>query len=134
MTDATDLKAEIEAYAEPYYVAPFGTMPPIPGERLETGAEIAPAYTLACEEARKSALFSDVFDDKTAQLFAVAIMAGTGSPGLIWHVRAARRYGATWEELYKAVEIAGFFKGFMATQEGGVAIGKLWKEESGKAG
>lgn len=116
-------------FLAPYYLEPFGEMPPIPRDRLETGAQLAPELTLAAEEARKNALFSDVFDYKTAQLFVVAIMAGSGSPGLPWHVRAARRYGASWDELYKAVEIAAFFKGFGALQEGGNVVGKLWKEE-----
>ena len=107
----------------------FGTMPPIPGERLETSAALVPNYTLASEKARKNALCSDVFDKKTSQLFAVVIMAVTSNPGLPWHVRAARRYGASWVELYKTIEIASFFKGFGALQEGGIAVGRLWREE-----
>ena len=133
MNDTSKLPPALDAYVEPYYVDAFGTMPPIPGERLETGAVLAPALNLACEEARKNALFSDVFDNKTSQLMVVAIMAGSFSPGLNWHLRAARKYGATWEELYKTVEIASFFKGFGALQEGGVAVGRLWKEEQDQA-
>lgn len=129
MAKKSPLPEEFQKYVEPYYVDPFGEMPPIPKDRLETGAVLAPDLNLAAEEARKSALFSDVFDEKTAQLFVVAIMAGSGSAGLPWHVRAARRYGATWDELYKVVEIASFFKGFGALQDGGRAIGQLWQEE-----
>ena len=129
MSDTPKLPEDLEAYIEPYYIEPFGEMPPIPEKRMATGAVLSPELTRAAEEARKSALFSGVIDDKTAQLFVVALMAGEGSPGLPWHVRAARRYGASWEELYKAVEIAAFFKGFGALQEGGMAVGKLWEEE-----
>ena len=64
---------------------------------------LAPGVNLACEEARKNALFSDVFDNKTAQLFVAVIMLGDSSPSLNWHLRAARQYGATWEELYKGI-------------------------------
>lgn len=134
MNETPDLPPEIEAFVEPCYVDAFGTVPPIPNERLRTGAALDPALTLASEEARRSALFSDVFDNKTAQLLVVAIMAGTGSPGLKWHVLAARRYGATWQELYKTIEIAAFFKGFGALQEGGLEVGRLWREEEGGTG
>ena len=130
MTTGTKLPPELEKFVEPYYVEPFGQMPPIPGERLRTGAHLAPEVTVAAEEARRQALFSDVFDNKTAQLFVVAIMAGSGSAGLPWHMRAARRYGATWDELYKVVEIAAFFKGFGALQEAGLVLGRLWQEEA----
>lgn len=133
MSDETKLPPDLAAYIEPYYVDVFGTFPPIPKERLETGAVLAPELNLACEEARKQALFSDVFDNKTAQLFVAVIMVGDFSPGLNWHLRAARQYSATWEELYKAVEIAAFFKGFSALQEGGVAVGRMWKEEQAQA-
>lgn len=124
------LPPELAAFIDPYYREPFGTMPPIPLARLVHGARQDPAGTLRAEELRRDALFSDVFDKKTSQLFVVAIMAGTGSPGLPWHIRAARRYGATWEELNKVVEIAAFFRGFGALQDGSKAVGELWQEEN----
>lgn len=130
MAGTEDLPPKLQKFVEPYYIEPFGEMPPIPKDRLERGATLAPDLTLAAEEARKSALFSGIFDEKTAQLFVIAIMAGSGSPGLPWHIRAARRYGASWDELYKVVEIAYFFKGFGALQEGGRVIGELWKTEN----
>ena len=104
-------------------------MPPVPLERMRTGAKLAPDYNLTQEKLRAGALYSDVFDKKTSQLFALAILAGSGTPGCYWHAKAARRYGASWEELYKAVEIATFFKGFNALMDAGRAVGKLYEEE-----
>lgn len=128
-----DLPETFTKYLEPYYIDPFGSVPPVPLERMVSGARIAPEYNLKQEEMRASALFSDVFDKKTSQLFALAILAGMGTPGCYWHAKAARKYGASWEELYKAVEIATFFKGFNALMDAGRAVGKVDEEESSGA-
>lgn len=132
--DVADLPQALRDFIDPYYIEPFGEMPPIPLARLLHGAVHDPSGTVKAEEARRDALFSDVFDKKTSQLFVVAIMAGTGSAGLPWHIRAARRYGATWEELNKVVEIAAFFRGFGALQDGSKAVGELWREENAAGG
>lgn len=129
MPNDFDLPAAFKELLEPYYIESFGEVPPVPLERMRTGAKIAPDYNLAQEKMRASALYSDVFDNKTSQLFALALLAGTGTPGSYWHAKAARRYGASWEELYKAVEIATFFKGFNALMDAGRAVGQLYEEE-----
>ncbi len=108
-------------------------MPPVPRERMETGAVLDLEFNTAQEAARARALFSDVLDDKTSQLLALALLATDGGPGAYWHAKAARRYGASWAELYKVIEIATFFKGFNALMTGGRAVGRLWKEENGGA-
>lgn len=130
MSDTDDLPPEFQEFLEPYYIDSFGTVPPVPLERMKSGAKLAPEYNLAQEKMRASALYSDVFDKKTSQLFALAILAGMGTPGSYWHAKAARRYGATWEELYKAVEIATFFKGFNALMDAGRAVGQVHDEEN----
>ena len=125
-----DLPKAFKELLEPYYIDSFGEVPPVPLERMTSGAKIAPEYNLKQEEMRASALYSDVFDKKTSQLFALALLAGMGTPGCYWHAKAARKYGASWEELYKAVEIATFFKGFNALMDAGRAVGKVHNEES----
>lgn len=129
MSEIDDLPPEIQQFIEAYYIEPFGTVPPVPLERITSGAKLDPEYTAIQEKARARALHSDVFDHKTSQLFALAILAGMGTPGSYWHAKAARKYGASWEELYKAVEIAAFFKGFNALMDAGRAVGQLHKEE-----
>lgn len=125
------LPPALQEFIEPFYIEPFGEMPPIPLARLVHGAVHDVDGTVKAEESRRDAIFSDAFDKKTSQLFVVAIMCGTGSAGLPWHVRAARRYGASWEELNKVVEIAAFFRGFGALQDGSKVVGELWQEENG---
>ena len=104
-------------------------MPPVPAERLSLSDNPGKDFTVRMEEARAAALFDEGIDKKTAQLLAFALLAGSGSPGSIWHARAARRYGASFEELYRTLEIAVFFKGVRALNDGGRALGELWKEE-----
>lgn len=129
MAQDYDLPEAFKEFLEPYYIDSFGEVPPVPLERMRTGAKISPEYNLAQERLRADALYSDVFDKKTSQLFALAILAGMGTPGCYWHAKAARKYGASWEELYKAVEIATFFKGFNALMDAGRAVGKLYEED-----
>ena len=129
MTELPDLPEEMAAYLEPYYVEPFGEVPPVPRERMETGARLDLEFNTLQEAQRARALFSE----KTSQLFALAMLADEGGPGSYWHARAARRYGASWEELYKVVEIATFFRGFGALMSAGRAVGRVWKEENGEA-
>ena len=68
-------------------------------------------------------------DDKTKQLISVAFLAARASAGTYFHAKAARKFGASWGELHKAVELAAFYTGFSALNEGGQALVRLYKEE-----
>jgi alkylhydroperoxidase/carboxymuconolactone decarboxylase family protein YurZ len=134
MPDTPPMPKEIARYVEPYYVASFGEFPTFPRERMAFGAELSPDFTQAAEELRKQALYSDALDNKTAQLIAMALLISRASAGTYWHAKAARKYGATWAELHKVMEIAVLMNGVSAMNEGGQALIKLWKEEhSGKS-
>lgn len=129
MPDNPAMPKEIAKYVDPYYVASFGEFPKFPRERMTLGAEVSPQFTLAAEELRKQALYSDVLDNKTAQLIALALLISRASAGSYWHAKAARKYGATWAELHKVMEIAVLMNGVSAMNEGGQALVKLWNEE-----
>ncbi len=131
MTDTSHLPDEIAKYVEPYYVASFGEFPGLPAKRMALGAEISPAYTEAAERLRAEALYSDVLDAKTSQLMAFGLLAARASNGAYWHAKAARHYGASWEELHKIMEIATLLTGVPAMNEGGQALVRLWNEEHG---
>ena len=133
MPESPKIPEAFRRFVEPYYVDAFGSMPPVPGERLSLSDNPGRDLNVRLEEARASALFGDGIDKKTAQLLAFALLTGSGSPGGIWHARAARRYGATFEELYRTLEIATFFKGVQALNDGGRSLGQIWKEEQDRA-
>ncbi|NQU71769.1 MAG: carboxymuconolactone decarboxylase family protein [Rhodospirillales bacterium] len=129
MTDSPKIPDEIARYIDPYYVESFGEMPPLPAQRMALGAEIAPEFTQVAEEFRALALYSDVLDKKTSQLLAFCLLVSRASAGSYWHAKAARKYGATWQELHKVMEIAALMTGVGAMNEGGQALVRLWKEE-----
>ncbi len=129
MVDHPKIPAEIAKYIDPYYVESFGEFPPLPSQRMALGAEIAPEFTQVAEEFRAQALYSDVLDKKTSQLLAFCLLVSRASAGSYWHAKAARKYGATWQELHKVMEIAALMTGVGAMNEGGQALVRLWKEE-----
>jgi alkylhydroperoxidase/carboxymuconolactone decarboxylase family protein YurZ len=129
MPDMPELPVEISRYVEPYYVESFGEFPKFPRERMALGAEIAPESTEAAEEFRRHALYSEVFDKKTSQLLAFCLLVSRASAGAYWHAKAARKFGASWEELHKVMEIAALMNGVSAMNEGGQALVRLWNEE-----
>jgi alkylhydroperoxidase/carboxymuconolactone decarboxylase family protein YurZ len=131
MPETPPLPKEIARYVEPYYVASFGEFPTFPRERMALGAEISPQATETAEEFRRQALYSDVLDNKMAQLVAFALLVSRASAGAYWHAKAARKYGASWPELHKVMEIAALMNGVSAFNEGGQALVRLWKEEHG---
>ena len=129
MTDKADLPPEIAKFVGPYYEASFGEFPAFPAQRMALGAEIAPEFTRLAEELRAGALYSDALENKTAQLITFALLASRASAGAYWHAKAARKYGASWDELHKTMEIACLMTGVPAMNEGGQALVRLWKEE-----
>jgi alkylhydroperoxidase/carboxymuconolactone decarboxylase family protein YurZ len=129
MPETPALPKKIARFVEPYYVSSFGEFPKLPRERMTLGAEVSPQFTLAAEALRKQALYSDALDNKTAQLIAMALLISRASAGTYWHAKAARKYGATWAELHKVMEIAVLMTGVGAMNEGGQALVRLWNEE-----
>jgi len=98
--------AEIERFRETY-VKTFGAMPPSPGGRFAFSSEIDPEYLVYLEQIRGHAMYSEVFDNKLSQMILFAVMLGEHNfDGAAAHAAAARRYGASWEELHKVVELA----------------------------
>jgi alkylhydroperoxidase/carboxymuconolactone decarboxylase family protein YurZ len=115
--------------AEDYYVSLFDHLPANPLERMKLGIEVSPAFTKALEEFRAAAVLDGALDDKTKQLISVAFLAARASAGTYFHAKAARKFGASWAELHKVVELAAFYTGFSAINEGGQALVRLYREE-----
>jgi hypothetical protein len=104
--DKKSLRAAIAGYRETY-VKTFGAMPPSPGNRFEFSGDVNPEYLVHLEALRGHAMYSEVFDDRLSQMILFAVMLGEHNfDGAAAHAAAARRYGASWEELHKVVELA----------------------------
>jgi 4-carboxymuconolactone decarboxylase len=105
-TGRKSLQAAIDGFRQTY-VKTFGAMPPSPGNRFEFSGEVDPEYLIRLEALRGHAMYSQVFDDKLSQMILFAVMLGEHNfDGAAAHAAAARRYGASWEELHQVVELA----------------------------
>ncbi len=88
------------------YVKLFGSLPPLPAARFEFSGKINPEFLRRAEALRAHAFYSNVFDVKTTNLILFGMLLVEHNPAAQMHALAARRAGATWEELHKVVELA----------------------------
>ena len=133
MPDPTDSNPTLDDYKASYFEL-FGEMPEVPGKRFDDIAEISPDFVDAFERLRAVGFYSDVFDVKTTQLIAFAHLLRAGHFAAYWHARAARRAGASWQELVKVVEIGVSTDGGMQVINDGIkVIERLRAEDDGGA-
>lgn len=88
------------------YVKLFGSLPPLPAARFEFSGKINPEFLRRAEALRAHAFYSDVFDVKMTNLILFGMLLVEHNPAAQMHALAARRAGASWEELHKVVELA----------------------------
>ncbi len=105
MTTSNSLPPDLAEFQESY-VKLFGSIPPLPAAKFESVAQIDPQSLRLAEQQRAHAFYSDVFDTKTSQLILFGMLLHAGSPAAKFHAIAARRAGASWEELQKVGELA----------------------------
>ena len=105
MTATNSLPQDLAAFHDSY-IKLFGSMPPLPGAKFDSIAEIDPESLRLAEQQRAHAFYSDVFDVKTTQLILFGMLLHAGVPAAKFHALAARRAGASWEELQKVTELA----------------------------
>ena len=96
-----DLAALLESYSEM-----FGLRPTLPEARFAFSGDVNPEFLRLSEKLRAHAFYNDVFDMKTTQLMLFGMLVVEGHQAAQMHALAARRAGATWEELHKVVELA----------------------------
>jgi alkylhydroperoxidase/carboxymuconolactone decarboxylase family protein YurZ len=116
------------------YVELFGTLPPLPAARFEVSGEVNPEFLRLSEELRAHAFYSEVFDLKTTQLILFGmLLAERNQAGAQAHAAAARRAGASWEELHKIVELAAATGALAPANQGGALLKALRDKEQGGA-
>lgn len=114
------------------YVALFGTLPQLPSARFEFSGEINPEFLALSERLRSHAFYSDVFDVKTTQLILFGMLLVEQNPAAQMHAIAARRAGASWEELHKVMELASA-TGTLVAANRGAAMLKDVRDKEGEA-
>jgi alkylhydroperoxidase/carboxymuconolactone decarboxylase family protein YurZ len=116
------------------YIELFGTLPPLPAARFEVSGEVNPEFLRLSEELRAHAFYSEVFDLKTTQLILFGmLLAERNQAGAQAHAAAARRAGASWEELHKIVELAAATGALAPANQGGALLKALRDKEQGGA-
>jgi len=105
MSAKDDPPADLAAFRESY-VTLFGSLPPLPASRFEFSGKINPEFLRRAEALRAHAFYSDVFDVKMTNLILFGMLLVEHNPAAQMHALAARRAGASWEELHKVVELA----------------------------
>lgn len=105
MPQPTPLPDDLEMFRDSYKEM-FGEVPPLPTAKFAFSGEIDPAALRLAEQFRAHAFSNTVFDAKATQLLLFGMLLATGSPAAHHHAHAARRAGASWEELHQVVELA----------------------------
>jgi 4-carboxymuconolactone decarboxylase len=131
MADKKPLPEDLAKFRDTY-VELFGTFPPLPSARFEFSGDVNPEFLRLSEKMRAHAFYSDVIDGKTTQLILFGmLLVEHNQMGAQAHATAARRLGASWEELHKVVELASTTGAFGPANQGGTLLKTLRDKEQG---
>lgn len=115
---------QVQAYRD-VYTDLIGFVPPRIQARTELLSRIDPELLAMQEAIRAHAMYPACFDVKTSQLMLFGILLGLLSDATRLHAIAARRAGATWEELSAVVGLAFLFRGLPAANLGAQIIEEI---------
>ena len=124
MSQLKPLPQDLEKFRDSYKEM-FGEVPPLPAAKFEFSGEIAPAALRLAEQFRAHAFYNTVFDAKTTQLLLFGMLLATGTEAAQHHAHAARRAGASWEELHQVVELASAMSALGPFNHGSAMLHKL---------
>lgn len=122
-------QSEVDAYRD-FYAGLIGFVPPRIQARTDLLARVDPDLLAMQEAIRKHAMYPPCFDTKTSQLMLFGMLLMTLSDAGRLHGIAARRAGATWEELSAVVGLAFLFRGLPAANLGAQYIQEIAKLEA----
>ena len=121
---SNELDAELARFRESY-VELFGALPQLPAARFAFSGETDPQSLRLVEQLRAHAFYSDVFDVKTTNLILFGMLLVEHNPAAQMHALAARRAGATWQELHKVIELAATTKSLGPANQGSSMLKSL---------
>ena len=132
MADDKKLPADLEKFRDSY-AEMFGTLPPLPAARFEFSGDVNPEFLRIAEQLRAHAFYSDVIDMKTTQLILFGmLLVEHNQIAAQAHAVAARRAGASWQELHKVVELAAATGALTPFNQGSALLNGLREKEQGK--
>jgi 4-carboxymuconolactone decarboxylase len=130
MTSKKELPDDLAKFRDTY-VELFGHLPPLPAARFEFSGEVNPEFLRLAEKLREHAFYSDVFDLKTTHLILFGMLLVEHNPAAQMHALAARRAGATWQELHKVIELASATGSLGPANQGSAMLKTLRDKEQG---
>ena len=114
------------------YVEMFGSLPPLPGGRFAFSGDMDPEFLRDAERLRAKAFHNKSFDMKTTQLILFGmLLVEHNQIAAQAHAAAARRAGASWQELHKIVELASATGALYPANQGSALLNGLRDKEAG---
>ena len=96
---------------------------------LVTGA-LDPKMLSLQEQMREHGMYPSCFDVKTSQLMLFGMLLMDLSDAAIMHGIAARKAGASWEEMQAVVSLCFLFRGLSAANRGAEVLANICDSES----
>ena len=107
----------------------LGFVPPRIEARMAVTGALDPVLLDLQEKMREHAMYPKCFDVKTAQLMLFGMLLMDGSDAAVLHGIAARRAGASWEEMQAVVSLCFLFRGLSAANRGAEMLANIAKRE-----
>lgn len=107
----------------------IGFVPPRIEARMAVSGALDPEIVELQEAMRKHAMYPKCFDVKTSQLMLFGMLLMDLSDAAILHGIAARRAGATWEEMQAVVNLVFLFRGLSAANRGAEVLANIAQYE-----
>jgi alkylhydroperoxidase/carboxymuconolactone decarboxylase family protein YurZ len=108
----------------------LGFVPPRIEARLNVTGALDPKMIALQEEMREHGMYPSCFDVKTAQLMLFGMLLMDLNDAAPLHCIAARKAGATWEELQAVINLCFLFRGLSAANRGAEILANVAKREA----
>ena len=130
--DYKDTQETVEARGE-IYKDLIGFVPPRIEARLNVTGALDPTILDMQEKMRAHAMYPKCFDVKTAQLMLFGmLLMDLNDAAPPWRA-AARKAGASWEELQATISLCFLFRGLSAANRGAEILANIAKREADAA-
>jgi 4-carboxymuconolactone decarboxylase len=107
----------------------LGFVPPRIEARLTVTGAIDPKMIELQEKMREHGMYPECFDVKTAQLMLFGMLLMDLNDAATLHGIAARRAGASWEEMQGVINLCFLFRGLSAANRGAEILANIAKRE-----
>lgn len=111
----------------------IGFVPPRIEARLSVTGALDPVMVEIQERMREHAMYPTCFDVKTAQLMLFGMLLMDSSDAAVLHGIAARRAGASWQEMQAVINLCFLFRGLSAANRGAETLANIARREADTA-